>query len=224
MHPVRAIRPANLFKQLTMKRYMTYLLLVATSYCTHKPVTRNAMSWTDKTLYTDVRISLERDQMRIDLIFDNRSGADVFVPDVSFLSSSAGVKLNPAYLPIVVNGSNTLEVNLFVHPLDPATQWAAPPTFFTHIVRSQDRYQRQWILPYPVRIPAKDNHGMARAVPVSTDFVFNLGVIRSNASTKPKEVTVEGQTLYEFGQEALRFQEKQHVVLQNKAISLRVEE
>lgn len=182
------------------------------------------MSWTDKTIHADVRISIEREQIRIELSLDNQSGTDIFVPDVSFLSAKEGFKLNPAYLPLAVNGSNTLEANLFVQALDPSTQWATPPTFFTHLVRPRDRYQRQWVLPYPVRIPAKDNHGMARTVPVSTDFVFNVGVVQPPPTYKPKEAEFDGQKLYEFGQDALRFQSKQQVVLRNRAINVRVED
>lgn len=182
------------------------------------------MSWTDKTIYADVRLTIEREQVRVELSLDNMSAAAVFVPDVSFLSTKEGIKVNPAYLPIQVNSSNTLEANLFVQPLDPNMQWATPPTFYTHIIQPRSRYQRQWLLPYPVRIPAKDNHGMARTVPVSTDFVFNIGVIQPQPSYKPKEVEIDGQLLYEFGQEALRFQTKQQVVLRNRSINMRIDE
>ena len=208
-----------------MNWFLLYVAFVPiASQCANNPLKHNHMSWTDKPIRADVRISIEREQMRIELALDNQSGTDVFVPDVSFLSTKEGIKLNLAYLPIVVNGSNTLEVNLFVQPLDPTTQWATPPTFFTHVVHPRDRYQRQWVLAYPVRIPAKDNHGMARTVPVSTDFVFNVGVIQPPLSYKPKEVEYEGQKLYEFGQEALRFQTKQQVVLQNRGINLRIDD
>jgi len=181
------------------------------------------MAWSDKTLYADVRLSIERDQLRIDLSLDNMSGANVFIPDVSFTSTKDGIKINPVYLPLAVNNSNTLEANLLVQPLDPTLLWATPPTFFCHIIHPRDRYQRQWLLPYPVRILAKDNHGMGRTVPVSTDFLLNLGVIQPTGSYKPKEVEIDGQTLYEFGQEALRFQLKQQVILRNRSISLQIE-
>lgn len=182
------------------------------------------MSWNDKTIYADVRLSIERDQLRIDLSLDNMSAADVFIPDVSFVSTKDGIKINPVYLPLIVNSNNILEADLQVQPLDPNTLWATPPTFFCHVIRPKDRYQRQWILPYPVRIPAKDNHGMGRTVPVSTDFLLNLGVIQPTGSYKPKEVEIDGQKLYEFGQEALRFQTKQQIVLRNRSISIHIDE
>ncbi|GAB3509975.1 hypothetical protein GCM10027341_47730 [Spirosoma knui] len=178
--------------------------------------------WTEKRVSTTIRVTVDGQRMILDLSVDNLQAVDMYVTDVGFRYVNNKPEVDRDYLPLFLNANNEIEANLFIKPLNPKKRWTFPPSFYTHIIKGRSRYQRQWVLPYPVRISRQNNHGIGSIVSVSRDLISTIGVIIPPASYPVEEVDINGELLYQFKYNALPYQVKQTAVSRDKGLQLQV--